>query len=72
MRETDLDRLNKLIDWYEQNRSTAGKEILTTHTPEKLCKMVGVPRTAKGEWQSVVTHRGRKILAGSGHREPVK
>jgi hypothetical protein len=72
MRETDLDKLNKLIDWYEQNKPTAGQEILTTHTPEKLCKMLGIPRPAKGDWPTVAAYRGRKILAGSTHREPGK
>ena len=40
-RETDLDRVNKLIDWNEKNRPDAGQVIQLSVTPERLARMLG-------------------------------
>lgn len=62
-RETDLDRLNKLIDWYERFKPEAGKEIQVAVTPLALAKMFGI-KDKDGDWepQELVVHRGRKIV----------
>lgn len=59
--ETELDLLNKLIDWYSQNKPSAGQRIHVKKGPKGLKKMLGIVESAKTE--SEYLYRGRTIVA---------
>lgn len=65
-RATPLDKLNKLIDFYEKHKPEAGKCIQVEMTPEQLAKMLGrsLPKDAQGKDIRLTEqrYRGRTIL----------
>jgi hypothetical protein len=60
MAETDLDRLDKLISWYEKNKPEAGKRIPVALTPAKIAKMFNKELQPK---QMEFNYRGRVIYS---------
>ena len=65
-KKTDRNRLDELIDWYEQNKPSAGQRILCALSPEALGKMLGIqqPRHPKIlrellPWPREQSYRGR-------------
>lgn len=66
-RETLIDKINKLCEWYEKNKPDAGQRIEVVASPMQLAKALGhdLPKSADGktiqkrEW----THRSRTIVA---------
>lgn len=65
--ETELDLLNKLINWYNENKPEAGKRIHVKKGPRDLRKMLGFPSSidAATEYE----YRGRTIVAVGKDRE---
>lgn len=65
-RETPLDKLNKLIDFYEKFKPEAGKCIQVEMSPEQLAKALGreLPKDERGNkiYLAEQTYRGRTIL----------
>lgn len=62
-RETDLDRINKLVNWYEQNNPKAGQRILVALSPKKLAQVTNFPYSAMHPDQKEFPYRGRTLVA---------
>ena len=67
-RVTALDRINQLIDWYEQFKPDAGKSIPVDLGPKSLAKALA------RKWQPTETrefqYRGRTLIAIGNDPEP--
>lgn len=65
--KTDKDRLNDLIDWYEEHKPEAGQRIQVDKGPRDLKRMLDLPSTLNDERE--YTYRGRTIVAIGKDRE---
>lgn len=59
----DMKKLDALIDWYEQFKPEAGKEITLQVNPKELAMMFGLKDGRVYKSVHEYDHRGRKIIA---------
>ena len=68
-KKTDMDRLNDLITWYEQNKPDSGQRIPVAKGPKALAEMLGVSVASK---DPVKEHRYRDRIIYATGTDPVR
>ena len=73
-RRDDKSRIDALVDWYEKNKSEAGKTIKVDLGPKKLAKAIGFVFAKDTKNKVVVVreipYRGRTLVAIGNDPEP--